>query len=65
MNIIKRIYNWIKSELQLIYEDFNEGYVIKDQHKEDFAIIVAICFLIAAVVIFITTADTAKEIYTL
>lgn len=65
MNIIKRIYNWIKSELQLIYEDFNEGYVIKDEHKEDLAIIVAIGFFLAALVIFITTADTATEVFTL
>ena len=35
MNIFKRIYNWLTTELQLIYEDFSEGYVDSQEDLMD------------------------------
>jgi len=59
MNIFKRLYRWITTELQLIYEDFNEGYV---DSKEDLIDIVTIGVTMATLVIvfmwFTGTGDT-------
>jgi len=60
MNIIKRIYNRIAMELQLIYEDFSEGYV---DSQEDLMDIVTVGVLVALLIIlfmwFTGTGDTA------
>lgn len=60
MNIIKRIYNRIAMELQLIYEDFSEGYV---DSQEDLMDIVTVGVLVALLIVlfmwFTGTGDTA------
>jgi len=48
MNIFKRIYNWLTTELQLIYEDFSEGYV---DSQEDLMDIVTIGVIVALLII--------------
>jgi len=59
MNIFKRIYNWIAMELQLIYEDFSEGYV---DSQEDLADLITIGAIVALMIIlfmwFTGTGDT-------
>jgi hypothetical protein len=59
MNIFKRLYRWITTELQLIYEDFSEGYV---DSQEDLIDIVTIGVTMATLVIvfmwFTGTGDT-------
>ncbi len=59
MNIIKRIYNRIAMELQLIYEDFSEGYV---DSQEDLMDIVTVGVLVALLIVlfmwFTGTGDT-------
>ena len=59
MNILKRIYNWISMELQLIYEDLSEGYV---DSREDLVDIVTIGAIVALLIIlfmwFTGTGDT-------
>ena len=59
MALIRRLYKWFKTELQLIYEDFNEGYV---DSKEDLIDIVTIGVTMATLVIvfmwFTGTGDT-------
>lgn len=39
MNIFKRIYNWAAVEIQMIYEDFKEGYVKTDEDLLDLLVI--------------------------
>lgn len=39
MNIIKRLYNWTAVEIQMIYEDFKEGYVKTDEDLLDLLVI--------------------------
>ena len=39
MNIFKRIYNWTAVEIQMIYEDFKEGYVKTDEDLLDLLVI--------------------------
>ena len=39
MNIIKRLYNWAAVEIQMIYEDFKEGYVKTDEDLLDLLVI--------------------------
>ena len=39
MNIIKRIYNWAAVEIQMIYEDFRDGYVKTDRDLLDLVVI--------------------------
>jgi len=39
MNIIKRIYNWAAVEIQMIYEDFRDGYVKTDDDLLDLVVI--------------------------
>jgi len=59
MNIFKRLYRWITSELQLIYEDFNEGYVDSKEDLMDLITIGAItAFLIILFMWFTGTGDT-------
>lgn len=59
MNIFKRLYNWLTTELQLIYEDFSEGYV---DSQEDLMDIVTIGVIVALLIIlfmwFTGTGDT-------
>lgn len=59
MALMRRLYNWFKTELQLIYEDFNEGYV---DSQEDLIDIVTIGVTMATLVIvfmwFTGTGDT-------
>ena len=39
MNIFKRLYNWTAVEIQMIYEDFKEGYVKTDEDLLDLLVI--------------------------
>ena len=39
MNIFKRLYNWTAAEIQMIYEDFKEGYVKTDEDLLDLLVI--------------------------
>ena len=39
MNIFKRLYNWAAVEIQMIYEDFKEGYVKTDEDLLDLLVI--------------------------
>ena len=59
MNIFKRIYNWISMELQLIYEDFSDGYVDSQEDLVDIVTIgVTIALLIILFMWFTGTGDT-------
>ena len=59
MNIFKRIYNWISIELQLIYEDFSEGYVDSREDLVDIVTIGAITALLIILFMWFTgTGDT-------
>ena len=39
VNILKRLYNWAASEIQMIYEDFRDGYVSTDRDLLDLVVI--------------------------
>jgi hypothetical protein len=39
MNIIKRLYNRAAAEIQMIYEDFRDGYVSTDRDLLDLVVI--------------------------
>ena len=39
MNIFKRLYNWAATEIQMIYEDFRDGYVKTDRDLLDLVVI--------------------------
>ena len=59
MNILKRIYNWISMELQLIYEDLSEGYVDSREDLVDIVTIGAITALLIILFMWFTgTGDT-------
>ena len=59
MNIFKRIYNWISMELQLIYEDFSEGYVDSREDLVDIVTIGAVTALLIILFMWFTgTGDT-------
>ena len=59
MNIFKRIYNWLTTELQLIYEDFSEGYVDSQEDLMDIVTIGAIVALLTILFMWFTgTGDT-------
>jgi len=59
MNIFKRIYNWLTTELQLIYEDFSEGYVDSQEDLMDIVTIGLIIAMLAVVFMWFTgTGDT-------
>ena len=50
MKIIKRLYNWAATEIQMIYEDFRDGYVKTDRDLLDLVVIGA---MVAAMVILV------------
>ena len=50
MNIIKRLYNWVAAEIQMIYEDFRDGYVKTDDDLLDLVVIGA---MVAAMTILV------------
>ena len=50
MNIFKRIYNWTAAEIQMIYEDFKEGYVKTDRDLLDLVVIGAMVAAMAILV---------------
>lgn len=50
MNIIKRLYNWAAAEIQMIYEDFRDGYVKTDRDLLDLVVIGA---MVAAMTILV------------
>ena len=59
MNIFKRIYNWLTTELQLIYEDLSEGYVDSREVLVDIVTIGAITALLIILLMWFTgTGDT-------
>jgi len=59
MNIVKRIYKWLTTELQLIYEDFSEGYVDSHEDLMDIVTIGLIIAMLAVVFMWFTgTGDT-------
>ena len=59
MNIFKRLYNWLTTELQLIYEDFSEGYVDSQEDLVDIVTIGAITALLIILLMWFTgTGDT-------
>ena len=39
MNIFKRLCNWAATEIQMIYEDFRDGYVKTDRDLLDLVVI--------------------------
>ena len=50
VNILKRLYNWAASEIQMIYEDFRDGYVSTDRDLLDLVVIGA---MVAAMTILV------------
>jgi len=50
MNIIKRLYNWVAAEIQMIYEDFRDGYVKTDDDLLDLVVIGAMVAAMAILV---------------
>jgi hypothetical protein len=50
MNIFKRIYNWAATEIQMIYEDFRDGYVSTDRDLLDLVVIGAMVAAMAILV---------------
>ena len=50
MNIIKRLYNWTAAEIQMIYEDFRDGYVKTDRDLLDLVVIGAMVAAMAILV---------------
>jgi len=50
MNIFKRIYNWASAEIQMIYEDFRDGYVSTDRDLLDLVVIGAMVAAMAILV---------------
>jgi len=59
MNIFKRLFSWFRTELQLIYEDFSEGYVDSQEDLVDIVTIGAITALLIILFMWFTgTGDT-------
>ena len=52
MNIIKRIYNWAAAEIQMIYEDFRDGYVKTDDDLLDLVVIGSMVAAMAILVMY-------------
>ena len=50
MNIFKRLYNWAAVEIQMIYEDFRDGYVKTDRDLLDLVVIGAMVATLAILV---------------
>jgi len=52
MNIFKRIYNWAAAEIQMIYEDFRDGYVSTDRDLLDLVVIGSMVAAMAILVMY-------------
>ena len=52
MNIFKRLYNWTAVEIQMIYEDFKEGYVKTDEDLLDLLVIGSMVAAMAILVMY-------------
>ena len=52
MNIFKRIYNWAAVEIQMIYEDFRDGYVKTDDDLLDLVVIGSMVAAMAILVMY-------------
>ena len=52
MNILKRIYNWAAAEIQMIYEDFRDGYVKTDDDLLDLVVIGSMVAAMAILVMY-------------
>ena len=52
MNILKRLYNWAASEIQMIYEDFRDGYVKTDDDLLDLVVIGSMVAAMAILVMY-------------
>ena len=52
MNIIKRLYNWAAAEIQMIYEDFRDGYVKTDDDLLDLVVIGSMVAAMAILVMY-------------
>jgi len=54
MNIFKRLYNWAAAEIQMIYQDFSEGYVDSQEDLMDIVTIGLIIAMLAVVFMWFT-----------
>jgi hypothetical protein len=52
MNIFKRLYNWAAVEIQMIYEDFRDGYVKTDDDLLDLVVIGSMVAAMAILVMY-------------
>jgi hypothetical protein len=52
MAIIKRLYNWAAAEIQMIYEDFRDGYVSTDRDLLDLVVIGSMVAAMAILVMY-------------
>jgi len=52
MNIFKRLYNWTAVEIQMIYEDFRDGYVKTDDDLLDLVVIGSMVAAMAILVMY-------------
>ena len=52
MNVIKRLYNWAAAEIQMIYEDFRDGYVSTDRDLLDLVVIGSMVAAMAILVMY-------------
>ena len=52
MALIKRIYNWAAAEIQMIYEDFRDGYVKTDDDLLDLVVIGSMVAAMAILVMY-------------
>ena len=61
MAIIKRLYNWAATEVQMIYEDFKEGYVKTDEDLLDLFVIGSLVAAMAILIMYFigVTGDMA------
>ena len=59
MNIIKRIYHTLTTEIRMLYEDLTEGYVGDDSDLLDLMIIGALAATM--IIIFMSVTGTAGD----
>ena len=59
MNIIKRIYHTLTTEIRMLYEDLTEGYVRADSDLLDLMIIGAVTATM--IIIFMSVTGTAGD----
>ena len=52
MNIFKRLYNWAATEIQMVYEDFRDGYVSTDRDLLDLVVIGSMVAAMAILVMY-------------